>query len=777
MAESIPTGKMEGQGNQTGQSSTQPSNGGQSNGEQQSNATSLQEFLEPLQVPASTPPSSQFQLDRKVEQVFDPKGDIVPKLLTALQPALQSSLYQAMENANVTEPPAVQIYALRVVAPLFGYNAMPTRPQPFTQDKSDPAVIIPMVSTSATADTPPLPQSIPYDPEWHVVDLVYSFINDRSHKGFQLSGKVVYEEPNVINLDTSYDKILPDSWLVIKTLDTPITAKGVLIAKANNPNAIAGRAVYGIPGKTTRIELGFLPGQTTLSWLNQNLAKLDPFKKPPEVPIKDDFQAIRNTTVYAQSELLTLAEEPIDPLKEAICDDLIVLDSLYEGLEVGRWLIISGERTDIPNVPGVQATELVMLAGVEQSFDPDLPGDKNHTAIRLSTNLAYYYKRDAVTIYGNVVRATHGETRTEVIGSGNSSQVLQQFTLKGAPLTYLASPSPRGEADTLQVRVNDVLWHEAEDIYNLQPRDHSFITQTDDEDKTTVIFGDGQHGARLPTGVENVKAVYRMGIGQPGNAAALQISQLASRPLGVKGVVNPQRASGGADREDRDQARKNAPMGVMSLDRLISVQDYEDFARTFAGIGKASAARLSDGRRQVVHLTIAGLDDIPIDTTSDLYLNLRLALLKYGDPSQPLQLALRYLRLLVIRAGVRVQPDYKWEFVEPLIRAALQDAFGFDRRELGQDIYLSEVISAIQNVKGVEYVLVEILDTIKEDSTVEELAALGENLKPPLNNYIPVNLAKIDKLATDPARRIKPAELVFLNPDVPDTLYLHELNL
>jgi hypothetical protein len=768
LAKSIPASATERQGNQTGQSSTNSPGGGQNN-----NSTNLQEFLEPLQVPASTPPPNSFQLDRKVEQVFDPKGDIVPKLLTALQPALQSSLYQAMENANVTEPSAVQIYALRVVAPLFGYNTAPTRPQPFNRDNFSTVGFKPMVSTSAAASTPPsFLFSIPFDPDWHVVDPVYTPAqNSQGQQGFQLTGKVVYEEPNVINLDTSYDKILPDSWLVIKTLATPITDRKVLIAKANNPNAVAGRAVYGMSGKTTRIELGSPSGQTNISWLNQDLDKIE----KEDLPIKNDFNAIRTTVVYAQSELLTLAEEPIDPLEEAICDDRIVLDSLYEGLEAGRWLIVSGERTDIPNVPGVKATELVMLAGVEQSFNPDLPGDKIHTEIRLSTKLAYCYKRDAVTIYGNVVRATHGETRSEVIGSGNSGQVLQKFTLKGAPLTYLASPTPRGDIDTLEVRVNDVLWHEAEDIFNLQPRDHSYVTQTDDEDKTTVIFGDGQHGARLPTGVENVKAVYRTGIGQPGNAAALQISQLASRPLGVKEVINPQRASGGADREDRDAARKNAPMGVMSLDRLISVQDYEDFARTFAGIGKASAARLSDGRRQVVHLTIAGLDDIPIDTTSDLYLNLRLALLKYGDPSQALQLALRYLGLLVIRAGVRVQPDYKWESVEPLIRAALLDAFGFDRRELGQSIYLSEVISTIQNIEGVEYVLMEMLDTIKEDSTVAELAELAEHLK--LNKYIAVNLAKINKLATDPARHIKPAELVFLSPDVPDTLYLYELNV
>ena len=83
-----------------------------------------------------------------------------------------------------------------------------------------------------------------------------------------------------------------------------------------------------------------------------------------------------------------------------------------------------------------------------------------------------------------------------------------------------------------------------------------------------LVFGNGQRGARLPTGQENVKAVYRNGIGKPGNVKADQITLLATRPLGVKAVTNPWRASGGADKENRDQARQNAPLAVMALDRL-----------------------------------------------------------------------------------------------------------------------------------------------------------------------------------------------------------------
>src|SRR5260370_26320818 len=103
-------------------------------------------------------------------------------------------------------------------------------------------------------------------------------------------------------------------------------------------------------------------------------------------------------------------------------------------------------------------------------------------------------------------------------------------------------------------------------------------------------------------------------MGSGGNVDAGQISQLATHPLGAQAVTNPLPASGGANPDRIDQARANAPVAVMALDRLVSVRDYADFARNFAGIGKAVAVRLSDGRRQLVHVTIAGADDIAIDT-------------------------------------------------------------------------------------------------------------------------------------------------------------------
>ena len=562
-------------------------------------------------------------------------------------------------------------------------------------------------------------------------------------------GAVTTERPNAVSLDTTYGQILPGSWVVVeKQARQPIVAKALQVG-------VASRADYGISAKSSQIQL------------DQNWLDLQ----------KDSFAVIRGTTIYAQSELLELAEAPLDPISQSIQGDRIELEELYDGLQSGRWLIVSGDRTDIPGVSGIKYSELVMLAAVEQGANPNLHGDKTHSTLVLANELAYKYDPHTVTIYGNVVKATHGETRIEVLGSGDASKAMQQFALRQPPLTYVAASTPTGIKSTLEVRVNDILWHEADSLAGLKPTDRNFTTKTDNESKTTVIFGNGEKGARLPTGIENVKAVYRTGIGKPGNVPAEQISLLAKRPLGVKGVINPLRASGGADPESRDQARRNAPLAVMALDRLVSVQDYEDFARTFAGIGKASAVELSDGRRQLVHLTIAGVDDSPIDQRSDLYGNLLQALHGAGDPYQPIKVDARSLVQLVISARVRVLPDYKWEFVEPQVRTALLNTFSFERRELAQDALLSEVISTIQQVPGVAYVDVDIFGGVPEEAlssgaieqTILRLIRDEQGNKKEPSSRVLVNLAESKD------GKIHPAQLAFLNPDVKDTLILNEL--
>lgn len=569
------------------------------------------------------------------------------------------------------------------------------------------------------------------------------------------------ESTDSLFLDQARETVIPESHVVIQkqTFDGPIRLVRQVIAAQTTP-----RTAYGISGTSTQLTFAedwWFGGQ-------------------------DSMATLRSTLVFAESERLTIVEEPITP---PVNGQEIELAELYDQLRSGRWVIVSGERADIPGVSGIRMSELLMISGVRHDYDPALPGDKTHTTLLLATPTAYQYKRETLVIYGNVVKATHGETRHEVLGSGDGSQSLQSFTLRQPPLTFVPAPTATGAESTLRLFINEMEWHETDSLAGLGPRARNFVTETDDPGATHVIFGNGEQGARLPTGVENVKAVYRNGIGKAGNVKAQQISLLQTRPLGVKSVINPLRASGGADKESRDAARENAPLSVLALDRLVGVQDYADFTRTFAGIGKAVAARLSDGHRELLHLTIAGADDIPIDPTSDLYANLLEALHKLGDPALPVAVESRELIALALSANIRIKADYSWEPVEAEVRAQLLVEFGFQKRALGRPALLCEIIAAIQQVRGVEYVDVDAFGGIPEKTqgqegtrrllTLEEISQAIQQILHP--DELTDAEVEMPRHRVDASRAgvengvIYPAQLAIFTPAVPETLILNQI--
>ena len=103
----------------------------------------------------------------------------------------------------------------------------------------------------------------------------------------------------------------------------------------------------------------------------------------------------------------------------------------------------------------------------------------------------------------------------------------------------MSAATASGAASTLELRVNDLLWHEATTLYGRDSQEHIYVTRTGDDGKTTIEFGDGVTGARLPSGQDNVRAKYRKGIGVEGLVKAGQLTLLLTRPLGVKAVTNP----------------------------------------------------------------------------------------------------------------------------------------------------------------------------------------------------------------------------------------------
>ena len=97
-------------------------------------------------------------------------------------------------------------------------------------------------------------------------------------------------------------------------------------------------------------------------------------------------------------------------------------------------------------------------------------------------------------------------------------------------------------------------------------------------------------------------------------------------------MTNPIAPTGAADPEDRDHARQNAPLTVLTMERIVSLEDFENFAQAFAGIEKAQAAWLWNGKERIVHVTVASARGLPVNPTSILYNNLIKAINAAKDP-------------------------------------------------------------------------------------------------------------------------------------------------
>ncbi len=463
------------------------------------------------------------------------------------------------------------------------------------------------------------------------------------------------ESIDMVYLDAVYPKIVAGGWVALSRPGW-IEVYEILEAKEDSCTN------FGITAKTTRLKLS---GE----FLHRNFNK-----------------HIRDTVVFGQSEVLTVAEKPITT---PLSGKSVLLEKPATGFYEDQFIAITGIDADT----GETVSE-VMTLNIADSFDAT-------TRLTFTSNLEHTYLRESVTLNANIARATHGETQTEVLGSGDGSKWFQAFQLKKKPLTYVSAANANGAETTMHVTVDGVEWDEAPSLYRLPARKRAYISRLADDGTVSIIFGDGYQGARLPTGQENIAAEYRTGTGMDGLVDAGQISMLMTRPLGVKSVLNPLAPTGAANPEALDDARKNAPLTVLTLDRIVSLQDFEDFTRAFSGIGKAQATLIWNGERKTIYITISGEDGAGVPGNSDLYKNLLSAIDGARHAGDHVIVRSYQPKSFGLQAAALIDAHHDADLVLDAIHSALVERFDFAHRAFGQSVSASELIAVMQDVEGV----------------------------------------------------------------------------
>lgn len=468
----------------------------------------------------------------------------------------------------------------------------------------------------------------------------------------------------LIELDGDQPDVVAGSWLVLEGPGRIETYQVLDVTPDGDKR-------YGISGQVTRLKLD----------IDEKLA---------------DFNR-RRTIVHAGSERLTAALMPRpDLIGNSPGGTPTVLDvaGTSPTLPVGRLVAVTGTTED-----GTPAVETATLTAVT-------PLPDGTQRLVLNPALSHAYHAGTVSVRANLAHATHGETVQQILGSGDGSVPFPRFVLRRPPLTYVRSTAAAtGAVAALEIRVEGIAWSEVPTLYDAGPHDQVYIVRQDAEGGTEVIFGDGVHGSRLPTGQENVRATYRVGIGVDGMAEPGQISLPVRKPRGIAKVSNLAESRDYAGPEDLELARVNAPQRIRTVDRAVSVADYEDFARGYSGVRRARADLVWDGRVETVVVSV--LADAGKPTSVDLLTDLRTTLDGARETRAP-RLVLAGENIDVgATIEIDVDPRYEPDPVRDTVVAALLAAFG--GLDLGVPLAASAVLVVATEVEGVLSVTMPVL--------------------------------------------------------------------
>ncbi len=355
-----------------------------------------------------------------------------------------------------------------------------------------------------------------------------------------------------------------------------------------------------------------------------------------------------------------------------------------------------------PSITGDPVTGEAVVVATSAVNAASTPAATTSLTLPLTAPLARIYDTPTVTVNANAVEATHGETMMEIMGSGDATNPALQFQLKQSPLTYTSAATTTGAQSTLQVRVNNVLWTEVPNFLSSAPGDRVYVTRPNSGAGPTVQFGDGVEGSRTATGVSNVQARYRRGIGVAGMVAGGQLTQPIDRPQGLQNVTNPSPATGGADPASPANAQQSAPLPTLTLGRVVSLEDYQNFALGFAGIAMALATWTWFGSVRGILLTLAGEGGTQLEATDQVVVNLMAAYQQYGLPNVPVLPVSYQPQSFEVAMQVMVDsPTYDPAIVIPQVWQALTAAFAFGQLTPGQSVAASQVISIAQQITGV----------------------------------------------------------------------------
>lgn len=481
--------------------------------------------------------------------------------------------------------------------------------------------------------------------------------------------------------------------------------------------SLTAAIVTGKPKKTTAGDLAVVVTGQQAAWARLASVSVDLEQEEATFTAEGGWKDrgggdffLAETTVYAhfKETLRTVAwQENSVPLTGR----RIPLEAAPPALEKGRVVIV--ERTDDPTASFF--TTVTRLEG---------------STLVLARDMASGFTRGNTFIAGNVVLFGHGENKGEkVLGSGDATRASQSFVLAEAGVSFVADPAQSaGVRAAMDLTVTGRRWRQVESFASSGPTDPHYTVHMTEAGYLLVTFGDGVNGRRLPTGVNNVRAVFRSGAGLGGNLPAGSLVKPARPHRLVEKVRQPLPATGGNDREGAESLRENAPATLLTLERAVSLDDFAWLATGQSSVWQARAFSRPAGlgRNDKVEVVVVPAGGGELGT---LAATLTDFLVAHALPEVEVTVVPYEPRTFSLEVLLTVETGRNPDLVTAAVKSALQDAFSLRKRKLGQDLFLSEVYQVVEETTGVEHSVAVINGdrTVRREAVADrEVLTLGQ---------------------------------------------------
>lgn len=303
---------------------------------------------------------------------------------------------------------------------------------------------------------------------------------------------------------------------------------------------------------------------------------------------------------------------------------------------------------------------------------------------------------------------TQGETISNYTVGTSAGTAAQAFSL---PQTGIIDGTV--SVSVTAVGGTAVQWSYVQFLGDYGPGDLVYTTYLDSTGLTWVQFGDNVNGA-IPVSGGTITATYRVGQGSAGNVSAGSVGTFLTPITGVatqlvSNVYQSTAMTGGTDPETNDQIRANAPAAFTTIQRAVSLADFESIAENVPGITTVSAVALHSTS---VTLYLMGNNNQPASSIQQA--SVLAAFTGKTLAGVTVSTAAPTLVAVDVTASIQVLPSYSNSGVLASVESSLNAMLSNPNTAFGQLLTVGGIYGTILGVAGVAYAVVTIIS--REDA-------------------------------------------------------------